>query len=298
MVKNQKKDLIRLAVQIFFLALIILISVNHFRSEQGLAPLLIGSPSLHAVCPFGGVVTIYTYFTEGAFIQKIYQSSITLMWLILALTLLFGPVFCGWICPFGTVEEFVGKIGRKIFKKRYNNFIPFKLDKLLKYLRYVVLLLVVILTATSGKLLFSNVDPYFALFNIWSSEVTRLSLLVLGLILIGSLFVERPWCKYLCPFGALLGIFNFFRIVKLKRNEKTCINCKVCDRVCPMNIDISTSKVIIDHACISCLLCTDEMACPVSNSLNFSVLERKNSKEDSKEDSGAKIKESISGGGK
>ena len=220
------------------------------------------------------------------------------MWLVLGLTLLFGPVFCGWICPFGTVEEFVGKIGRKIFKKRYNNFIPFKLDKLLKYLRYVVLLLVVILTATSGKLLFSNVDPYFALFNIWSSEVTRLSLLILGLILIGSLFVERPWCKYLCPFGALLGIFNFFRIVKLKRNEKTCINCKVCDQVCPMNIDISTSKVITDHACISCLLCTDEMACPASNSLNFSVLERKNSKEDSKEDSGAKIKESISGGGK
>ncbi len=294
MAKKQKKNLTRLAVQIFFLALIILISFNHFRSEQGLLPLLIGSPSLHAVCPFGGVVTIYTYFTEGAFVQNIQQSSITLMWLVLGLTLLFGPVFCGWICPFGTVEEFVGKIGRKIFKKRYNNFIPFKLDKLLKYLRYVVLLLVVILTATSGKLLFSNVDPYFALFNIWSSEVTRLSLLILGLILIGSLFVERPWCKYLCPFGALLGIFNFFRIVKLKRNEKTCINCKVCDQVCPMNIDISTSKVITDHQCISCLLCTDEIACPVSNSLNFSVLERKNPKEDS----GAKIKESISGGGK
>jgi len=292
--KKQKKNLTRLAVQIFFLALIILISFNHFRSEQGLLPLLIGSPSLHAVCPFGGVVTIYTYFTEGAFVQNIQQSSITLMWLVLGLTLLFGPVFCGWICPFGTVEEFVGKIGRKIFKKRYNNFIPFKLDKLLKYLRYVVLLLVVILTATSGKLLFSNVDPYFALFNIWSSEVTRLSLLILGLILIGSLFVERPWCKYLCPFGALLGIFNFFRIVKLKRNEKACINCKLCDQVCPMNIDISTSKVITDHQCISCLLCTDEIACPVSNSLSFSVLERKNPKEDS----GAKIKESISGGGK
>jgi len=292
--KKQKKNLIRLAVQIFFLALIILISFNHFRSEQGLLPLLIGSPSLHAVCPFGGVVTIYTYFTEGAFVQNIQQSSVTLMWLVLGLTLLFGPVFCGWICPFGTVEEFVGKIGRKIFKRRYNNFIPFKLDKLLKYLRYIVLLLVVILTATSGKLLFANVDPYFALFNIWSSEVTRLSLLILGLILIGSLFVERPWCKYLCPFGALLGIFNFFRIVKLKRNEKTCINCKLCDQVCPMNIDISTSNAITDHQCISCLLCTDEITCPVSNTLNFSVLEKKNPKEDS----GAKIKESISGGGK
>jgi hypothetical protein len=69
---KQKKDLMRLAVQIFFLALIILISFNHFRSEQGLAPLLIGSPSLHAVCPFGGVVTIYTpcsldrYFADGS----------------------------------------------------------------------------------------------------------------------------------------------------------------------------------------------------------------------------------------
>jgi len=294
--KKQKKDLIRLAVQIFFLALIILISVNHFRSEQGLAPLLIGAPSLHAVCPFGGVVTIYTYLAEGAFIQKIHQSAFTLMWLVLGLTLLFGPVFCGWVCPFGTVQEFIGKIGRKIFKKRYNNFIPSVIDKPLRYLRYVILALVVVNTAISGKLLFSNFDPYYALFNIWSSEVTRLSLLVLGLTLIGSLFVERPWCKYLCPLGALLGIFNFFRIVKLKRNENICINCKVCDRVCPMNINISTSKVISDHQCISCLLCTDEIACPVSNSLNFSVLERKNPKEDLKKDSEDKIEESVSGG--
>ena len=85
------------------------------------------------------------------------------------------------------------------------------------------------------------------------THYTRLSLLVLGLTLIGSLFIERPWCKYLCPYGALLGIFNLFRIIKLKRNEKTCINCKACDRVCPMNVDISTSKVISNHQCIGCL---------------------------------------------
>jgi len=296
--KKQKKHLIRLTVQIFFLALIILISFNHFRSEQGLAPLLIGAPSLHAVCPFGGVVTIYTYFTEGAFIQKIHQSSFTLMWLVLALTLLFGPVFCSWICPFGTVEEFIGKIGKKIFKKNYNHFVPSIIDKLLRYIRYVILILVVINTAISGKLLFANFDPYFALFNIWSSEVTRLSLLVLGLVLIGSLFVERPWCKYFCPLGALLGIFNLFRIVKLKRNEKTCINCKACDRICPMNINVSTSKAVSNHQCISCFLCTDEITCPVNDTLNFSVLEKNNSRENFGKDSKAKSEESISGGGK
>jgi len=170
---------------------------------------LIGSPSLHAVCPFGGVVTIYTYLTEGAFIQKIHQPAFTLMWLVLGLTLLFGPVFCGWICPFGTVQEFIGKIGRKVFKKRYNNFIPSVIDKPLRYLRYVILALVVVNTAIFAKLLFSNFDPYYALFNIWSSEVTRLSLLVLGLTLIGSLFVERSWCKYLCPLGHCWGFLIF-----------------------------------------------------------------------------------------
>jgi len=292
--QNKNKRLIRLTVQIFFLALIILISFNHFRSEQGLEPLLIGSPSLHAVCPFGGVVTIYSYFTEGTFIQKISQSSFTLMWLILGLTLLFGPVFCGWICPFGTVQEFVGKIGRKFFKKRYNHFIPLKLDVPLRYLRYVILFFVVVKTANTAKLMFSNMDPYFALFNIWSDEVTRLSLFILIVVLIVSLFIERPWCKYLCPFGALLGIFNFFRIVKLKRNEKTCINCKACDRICPMNINVSASKIISNHQCISCMLCTDEITCPVSNTLNFSVLEKQNSQEKIKKDT----KGHISGGKK
>lgn len=86
--------------------------------------------------------------------------------------------------------------------------------------------------------------------------------------------------------------------MKLKRNENTCINCKACDRVCPMNINVSTSKVVSNHQCISCLLCTDEMACPVSNSLNFSVLERENFKEDSEKDSGEKIKERVLGGKK
>jgi len=100
-------------------------------------------------------------------------------------------------------------LARKIFKKRYNHFIPIKLDMLLRYLRYIILILVVVKTATTAKLLFSNFDPYFALFNIWSDEVTRLSLFILAVVLIVSLFIERPWCKYLCPFGALLGIFNF-----------------------------------------------------------------------------------------
>ncbi len=269
--KKKTTHRIRVAVQLFFLVLIILFSINHYREEQGLEPLLLGSPSLHAVCPFGGVVSIYRYVTEGKFVGKIHPSSWILMWIVLLLTIVFGPVFCGWVCPFGTVQEFFGKIGRKLFPKRYNRFIPAKLDSSLRYIRYIIVALVIYQTARAAALLFVNIDPYFALFNFWSDEVVWAAFAVLAATLLGALFVERPWCKYACPYGAVLGIFNIVKLVKLSRNARTCINCTRCDRVCPMNITPSDDKNVINHQCIMCLECTSENACPVDDALLLKI---------------------------
>ncbi len=273
--KKSKSYWLRTIIQVFFLTLIALISYNRYRITNGLASLPVSASTIHSLCPFGGVVTLYHYFTEGIFIRQIHQSSLTLLWLVLLLTLFFGPVFCGWICPIGSIQEFIGKIGKKLFPKKYNRFIPSKIDVWFRYIRYLVLILIVVLTAQQLRLVFQDYCPYFSIFNIWASGIAFSSLILLGFILIGSLFVERPWCKYLCPLGALLGIFNLFRIIKLRRNTETCINCTKCNNVCPMNIPVSTKKVIRDHQCISCLLCTDEGACPVSGSLNFSLFTKK-----------------------
>lgn len=268
---NRNKVLIRHFVQAFFFILIALIAVNHTLAESGKGIPFLSAASLHALCPFGGVVTAYQFAAAGTFVKKVHDSSFILMILGMLLAVAFGPVFCGWVCPLGTFQEWLAKIGRKIFKRKYNHFIPAKVDRVLRYFRYIILIGVVYMTAKMAVLVFERFDPYFTLFNFWTSEVAIPGLIVLGATILLSLFVERPWCKYACPYGALIGIFNLFRVFKIKRNEPACISCKACNRACPMNIQVMEKTTVRDHQCISCLECTSEYHCPVAKTVEFRI---------------------------
>lgn len=267
----QRKLWLRPAIQIGFFIVVLLTVTAKSLSEAGIVIPFLSEASLHAICPFGGVVSIYNYLAAGTLVQKIHASSVILMYTVFGLSILFGPAFCGWICPFGTFQEFIGKIGKKLLGKKYNRLIPAKLDKILRYLRYFILLLVIYNTATTGKLVFQNVDPYYALFNFITNEVALTAYLVLAATTLLSLVMERPFCKYVCPYGATLGIFNLFRIFKIKRNKTTCTDCKACDKSCPMNIDVSKSNAVYSHQCISCLKCTSENACPIKDTVEFKI---------------------------
>ncbi len=270
--KKKAKPWYRSAVQIFFFGLVALITLNEALFEfYGKSIPFLATASLHAICPFGGVVSIYEFVTAGKYTQKIHASSFILMWAAFILAIGFGPLICGWVCPLGSFQQWTAKIGRKIYGKKYNHMVPEKADKPLRYTRYLVLGLVIYATATTTKLVFQDYDPYFALFNFWSSEVATTALIILGATIVASMFIERPWCKYLCPYGALLGLFNFLRIFRIRREESTCIDCKLCDRNCPMNITISTAGAIRDHQCISCMNCTSEQFCPVANTVDFTT---------------------------
>ncbi|WP_020611367.1 4Fe-4S binding protein [Sediminispirochaeta bajacaliforniensis] len=268
-VKKRKKS-VRVLIQIFFFIVIALITVNHALEEKGIATIpLFASASTHAVCPFGGVVTLGQLFTSGTFVSKIHESSIVLMIAAFLIAILFGPAFCGWVCPFGTVQEFVGKMGKKIFGNRYNRILSSKIDRPFRFLRYVVLLWVLYSTTVTGKLIFADYDPYYALFNFWSGEVAMSGIIILLIVLLLSFLVERPFCKYACPYGALLGLFNLVRIFGIRRRNSSCINCKACDKACPMNITVSTAESVRNHQCISCLKCTSEASCPVPRTVEF-----------------------------
>ncbi len=110
-----------------------------------------------------------------------------------------------------------------------------------------------------------------ALFNFWTGEVAITAFISLGIVLVLSLFIERPFCKYACPYGAVLGLTNFFRVFSVRRNANTCISCSACDKACPMNLTVSTVDKVKDPQCISCLECTSEAACPIESTMELTT---------------------------
>ena len=102
-----------------------------------------GSPSIHALCPYGGLESFYTLFTSGTFIQKIFSGTFVLFMITIIIGILFRRSFCGLICPFGALQEIFGLIGQKVFGKRFT--MPEKVDRPLRYLKYIVLVITMIM---------------------------------------------------------------------------------------------------------------------------------------------------------
>ena len=252
----------RSSVQLFFFVLLAIVAISKNFSLNILPNML---NVLNTISPIGGVVNTVDFFTGGASLVK-EDGLIVLGSLIFALTI--GPIFCGWLCPFGAFQEFVYKLSEKRFLKLRKKLNSNKsLLQKLSVLRYISLLFVIILTLNGFHLILSNIDPTYSLFYIPLGNFNILGALTLILLIFIGLFIERFWCRYLCPYGALLGILNKIKIFKITRKEQTCIECKQCSKSCPMGIEITSYEGVDNLSCISCMDCIDTNICPRENTL-------------------------------
>ena len=278
-----KSKHVRLASQIVFFVLVGAIVTNHNLAETGDSLAFIPSVSLHAICPFGAVETFASLVTGAGLIRQLHASVMIMGAAVLLLTVLFGPVFCSHICPLGSIQEWFGRLGKKIFKSKYNKLVPRKVHKMLKYLRYVVLVLIVWQTFQSGTLLFAGYDPYYALYHFWTGAATITAIAILGVTLLLSLAIERPWCKYACPYGGLLGLISKISLFKIRRSDTACISCGKCKDQCPMLVDITAKEKISDTLCNRCMQCTaQEGGCPVDGACYNGLPTLNKSKEEGK----------------
>lgn len=232
-----------------------------------------GIPSIDALDPFGGFETFMKFLAGGEFVKKIEPGNIVLLGGIIALGVVLSRFFCGWFCGFGALQGIFGWLGKKIFGRRF--IVPAKLDRVLRMVKYPLLVAIIWLTWKTGELIIRPYDPLaayghlFAGLNaVWAEFAVGLILLVATLIL--SLFYERVFCKYLCPLGAINAILGRIPLFRIKRAASTCISCLKCDNVCPMNIDISRANAINSPECISCLECVT--SCPTNKNTLVTTL--------------------------
>jgi len=142
-------------------------------------------------------------------IKRIAASTFILLAATILVAIIFRRSFCGNICAFGALQELFGKLCSKIFRKRPT--LTPAIDKPARYLKYAVLLIIVVLSAVTGELIIRPYDPWAAYHHLFSKELFEefaIGFFVLIAILLGSIVYDRFFCKYLCPMSAFLPIKN------------------------------------------------------------------------------------------
>lgn len=231
--------------------------------------------TIEKYCPFGGVETLIPWLNKTGTLCSLSTMNISILGGLLLITLLFKRAFCSHICPVGTVSEWISAFGRRfiITSRR----LPRRLDRVLVWLKYVVLVLIVWGTVRVSELIFREVDPYYVLFTLGRGHgiadgvlgIGAYSLAIVLFLFLLSAFIPLAFCRYLCPLAACLNPFSKVGLARVHRNQESCIDCKKCDGACKWGIDISAMASVSSAECSNCQDCL--RSCPVPETLTLRI---------------------------
>ncbi len=274
-------QLYRKVVQFLFLATVVLIGIQFSifvnQLENGISPTVTRPPGIEAFLPISSLISLKYLLVTGIF-NHVHPSGLIIFSLALATGLLLKRGFCSWICPFGLLTEYLNRLHKLLFRKSIK--LPPWLDYPLRSLKYLVLaffLWAIVLQMNAVALDYFIYSPYNMVADIkmlyFFKNITPLAFRVLLVIFVLSIWIRNFWCRYLCPYGALLGVLSLLSITKIHRNVKTCTNCQKCTRTCLVDIRIHNKRCVRSDECHACLKCV--AVCPEKDTLYISVSNRK-----------------------
>jgi polyferredoxin len=271
----------RLSMQILFAILCIWVGIEFYLFikyfETGGALIFHSRPpGVEGFLPISSLMSFY-YFLKTGEIHSIHPAGFFIFIAIITISFFFSKSFCSWLCPIGLLSEQISKFSRLFIKKKI--IMPKYIDYPMRSIKYLLLafLLWVVLGMSAIELkifldggynIVADMKMYY-----FFAHITLFSLYILIFLFIASFFINYFWCRYLCPYGALLGIIGLFAPFKIKRNAQKCINCKKCTKVCPANIKVENIKYVISDECTACSQCID--VCPVKDTLNYEIINTK-----------------------
>ena len=250
--------------------------VRHFTSF-GQTPLYSRSPGVEGFLPIGALVSLKHWLVNGV-IDTIHPAALVLFVTFLALALLTKNSFCSWICPVGTLGDGVWLLGRKVTGRSFR--VWAWLDLPLRGLKYLLLgffLKLIVIDMPAEALQGFLASPYWAVADVrmlhFFTAPSKLTLGIVAALVVLSLIYRNFWCRYLCPYGALLGVLSLFSPLKIRRDRGHCISCRRCSAVCPGRIPVHRLETVRSVECTGCLTCV--ASCPAPGALGMHIFGRR-----------------------
>jgi polyferredoxin len=231
------------------LIIVALVALRHWLWPQ--------TASIEASCPFGAIETAWALLSRGEFLRAVGWGALITLVLVLLSALFLGRVFCGWVCPVGAIQDGLAGLIKKASGREATFPLrpPKWLDRPLRFGKALLLGWVLGVSVNAVAPPLAPFCPYRTLF-----EPNLASMLSIGVILAFislSLLVERFWCRYLCPLGALLAPLNYLSPFRPRLNTERCVSCGRCEAVCPSGINPVTDGT--EHPeCVRCYACVDK----------------------------------------
>jgi polyferredoxin len=191
----------------------------------------------------------------------------------LLMSFLLKKAFCAWLCPVGTLSELLWKLGHRVFGRNLR--LPRWADLPLRGLKYLLLgFFVFVIGSMSAEALESFMaTPYGLIADVkmlnFFREMGLTAVIVILLLVLGSVLVQNFWCRYLCPYGALMGLVSLLSPVKIRRDAEACIDCGKCACACPASLPVDRLVQIRSAECNACLACV--ASCSTENALQFAL---------------------------
>src|SRR5260370_10212708 len=225
--------------------------------------------------PIASLMNLKVLLLTGQ-MPRLHPAGMFLLIAFLAASWLFRKSFCGWLCPVGTISEYLWKLGRQTFGRNFR--LPRKLDVGLRSLKYLLLALFLFAVGSmtvAGIVAFLE-GPYGIVDDVKMLNFFRfLGLaggIVIALLVIVSVFVQNFWCRYLCPYGALMGLVALASPLRIRRETSQCIDCGKCAKACPSALPVDKLIAIRSPACTVCL--EGVASCPAAGPLMMAAPRR------------------------
>lgn len=234
----------------------------------GAAMTLSRPPGVEGFLPIGALMGWKHFLATGQW-DATHPAAMAILAFAGILSFLFRKSFCSWFCPVGTLSEWFWKTGRRLFGRNYQ--LPAWLDYPLRSLKYGLLFFftyVIALMAATDIAHFLQ-SPYYQMADVkmlhFFTRMSQTTAIVLAALVALSVFFRNFWCRYLCPYGALMGILALASPMQIRRNPDACVQCQRCHQVCPAHLRIYQKDRILSPECSGCMDCA--LVCPVSDTL-------------------------------